>query len=981
MTTPDSRLGLTAVVFGDGPRKQPLAGRTVRSARQAGCSIHDCGNGNLVELLDVLARAASPVWLLRAGTWLATRRPVTAPPASASGRPLCAVGWPVEALAAEITSAEGASPAARAEKVAEGLRRPSCDYDPAAWRELYVEFGGDLTKAVEVNRSLPPLLSVLVEPLLATAVANRLRDGARLDDALRDELSTDRYRLVRHAPLDVYYDDRLRVAQIVTSLQRGGAERVTIDLAHTLTSDGIHCPVITIGSPTRAPFPAPPGTCDLSKLPRDRATRVAEAIRIAHADGSDVVHTHLLDRADLAQISAAGLPVVATVHNTSSGWQAGQAELQAGECDLLAACARAVEDELRDARLPIPLRTVWNGIDATDIAREGRDSATRHGFRTAQGIGDDDLVLLTLANPRPQKRFPLLPAIVAALREQRQREGRLGEVRLLLAGEAAQIHPAARQTVEETNAAIARYGLQNAVTWLGAVDDVSAVLAAADVLISASAHEGLSLAYVEALSAGLPVVATDVGGTRELAGEGVPLRLVPVDASADEFAAAIALSVLPAGERRASKLPDFALARMAERYAWLYPRVIATNRRRRVPPPPGRGVWLITNNFSTGGAQSSARRLLTALARDGVSVRAAVLQEEANNLTLGLKSLIAAGIRVEVLPCAGTIDTAEATARLLDEIDADPPQSVLFWNVIPEYKVLLADGLLDIPVFDVSPGEMYFASLERYFARPRPGLPYRTSAEYGRRLRGVIVKYHAELATAAALLGAPVHVIPNGVPVGDRPNRPPANGHLVIGTAARISPQKRLEDLIEAVSLAHSRLPPYTLQIAGAAESGAESYAERLRDESRDLPVEWLGDVSDVGGFLSRLDLFAQISEPAGCPNASLEALAAGLPIVATDVGGAAEQVLDGITGRLAPRRNPAALADALVEVATNAALRTQLSDDAYTHAQRHFSLDRMVADYRRVCLGNMQNIPSVIRTENPWDCHAIRRDSLNSFG
>jgi glycosyltransferase involved in cell wall biosynthesis len=977
--------------------------------------MQDFTHRSQADLADMLTQARAPIWLLRAGAWLAATRAIVPPLPSATGMSLCAIGWPMEALANDDIETPAANESERAafgrqtEEVVgrpsqaasddrDGLGMPSYnvdeplgqfldDCDLAVWRSLYAEFGGDLSPAAKARFPFPPHLSALLEPPLTRAVGERLRDGANLDEAVNGELHTGRYRLVRYALLDVHYNDRLRVAQVVTSLQRGGAERVTLDLARALLRAGTHCRVITIGSPTRAPFPAPPGTCDLSRLPRDRATRVATAIKVARADGCDVVHAHLLDRADLAQISAAGLPVVATVHNTRPGWQAGQAELLAGECDLLAACAQAVESELQAASLPIPLRTVWNGIDAAEISRKGRDSNLRRRFRQDHGIGERDLVLLTLANPRPQKRFSLLPAIVAALQERLRRDGNDIKVLLLLAGEAAQVHPAAQQTIAETKAAIARHGLDKSVIWLGPVADVSGVLVAADLLISASLHEGLSLAYVEALSAGLPVVATDVGGTRELLGDAVPLRLVPVDAGCDDYAAAIAESIgkddrlltlqkksdggvgraVPTGAtgngghgpadilcaraRQGAKLADFVLDRMHERYAWLYPRVVATNRCRLRQSPPRRGLWLITNNFSTGGAQSSARRLLTALARNGVQMRSAVLQEDPANPTPGLKMLRESGIQVEVLPPAGTADTAAIAAQLLDLIDADPPQSVLFWNVIPEYKILLADGLLDIPVFDVSPGEMYFASLERYFTRPRPGLPYRTPTEYGRRLRGVIVKYHAELETAASLLGAPVHVIPNGVPIATRRCRPNPNGHLVIGTAARISPQKRLEDLIEAVSLAHSRLPTYTLQIAGAAESGAEPYAKQLRHAAQHLPVEWLGDVADVGEFLSSLDLFAQISEPAGCPNASLEALAAGLPIVATDVGGAAEQVVDGVTGRLIPRGDPAALADAIAELASNRALREQFAQSGHEHAQRRFSLERMVADYRRLCL------------------------------
>ena len=55
------------------------------------------------------------------------------------------------------------------------------------------------------------------------------------------------------------------------------------------------------------------------------------------------------------------------------------------------------------------------------------------------------------------------------------------------------------------------------------------------------------------------------------------------------------------------------------------------------------------------------------------------------------------------------------------------------------------------------PGEMYYTSFARYFARPRPGLPYRDLHEYGARLAGVIVKYAGEAPGAATRLGATGH--------------------------------------------------------------------------------------------------------------------------------------------------------------------------------------------------------------------------------
>jgi glycosyltransferase involved in cell wall biosynthesis len=338
-----------------------------------------------------------------------------------------------------------------------------------------------------------------------------------------------------------------------------------------------------------------------------------------------------------------------------------------------------------------------------------------------------------------------------------------------------------------------------------------------------------------------------------------------------------------------------------------------------------------------------------------------VLQEEPDSPTPGRQALMAAGVPVLALAPAGSLDAADNVACLLGHADDDPPAAVLLWNVLPEYRVLIADGLLDVPLFDVSPGAMSYNSLDRYFERPRPGLPYRNASEYGARLSGAIVKYQAEAARAARTLGCRVHVIPNGVPLNGKPRRLPGP-RLVIGTSARINPQKRLDLLIEAVRCAHPSLPPYVLRVAGGIERGCDDHAAELRQRAEGLSVEWLGALDDVTDFLCDLDLFVLVAEPAGCPNASLEAMAAGLPVVATDVGGMSEQVLEGETGRLVGREDAEGLAAALVEAARDPDRRSAWGEAGQRRVAERFSLERMVEHYRQVCLGDSQGGDSSFR-------------------
>ncbi len=185
------------------------------------------------------------------------------------------------------------------------------------------------------------------------------------------------------------------------------------------------------------------------------------------------------------------------------------------------------------------------------------------------------------------------------------------------------------------------------------------------------------------------------------------------------------------------------------------------------------------------------------------------------------------------MPPAGSIDAAENVARLLGHVDDDPPAAILFWNVIPEYRVLIADGLLDVPLFDVSPGVMSFDALDRYFERPRPGLPYRNAADYGARLSAAIVKYQAEAARAAVTLQCPVHVIPNGVPIDTTPRRPAGGpvGDRHIGTD---QPAKAARSAARCHPACPSvALPPYVLRVAGGVERGCDDHAAELAPAGR----------------------------------------------------------------------------------------------------------------------------------------------------
>ena len=153
----------------------------------------------------------------------------------------------------------------------------------------------------------------------------------------------------------------------------------------------------------------------------------------------------------------------------------------------------------------------------------------------------------------------------------------------------------------------------------------------------------------------------------------------------------------------------------------------------------------------------------------------------------------------------------------------------------------------------------------------------------------------------------PSHVVPLGIDLerfaAARPALERNGSRPLVGNVARLAPQKDHRTLIEAARL----VPEADFVVVGDGELRGEH--ERL---AAGLPVRFLGTRDDVPELLASFDVFAFPSRFEGLCLAVIEAQAAGVPVVATPVGGIRETVVDGETGLLVPTRDPGALAAAV---------------------------------------------------------------------
>ena len=178
---------------------------------------------------------------------------------------------------------------------------------------------------------------------------------------------------------------------------------------------------------------------------------------------------------------------------------------------------------------------------------------------------------------------------------------------------------------------------------------------------------------------------------------------------------------------------------------------------------------------------------------------------------------------------------------------------------------------------------------------------------------------------------------------------------VVFVCVARFAPQKAHEVLIRAHAQARKVAPVRLLLVGGDPFGDGVDLARQVAEAEgvlADGSCVFAGIRRDVPRLMAASDVFAMASRWEGLGLVFLEAMAAGLPVLSTDVSAIPEVVADGVTGRLVPPDDPGALAEAMVALAQDATTRSRMGAAGRQRVAGEFNLDRMVDETLAVYAG-----------------------------
>lgn len=348
-------------------------------------------------------------------------------------------------------------------------------------------------------------------------------------------------------------------------------------------------------------------------------------------------------------------------------------------------------------------------------------------------------------------------------------------------------------------------------------------------------------------------------------------------------------------------------------------------------------VGLVIGQLSYGGAESQAYELARGLvARHEVCVYCLSASSEPYGTRLA-----DAGIAVRRMVSRGPLDLTRVV-RLVGWLRRD--------RIDVAHAFLFNASAYTYLATRFTPGTRFVASARN--CKPEPSRVRRTVMRRAFRAADTVICNSRQVATFAeqhyAAQKDRIRVVYNGVDAARFASARRPHSGLRVGTIGRIEAQKNLEMFLRAAREVATTFPDATFEIAGTG-----SLLDKVTATARELGlaerVRFVGPVADVPAFLAGLDQFWLTSDWEGTPNVVLEAMAAGVPVIATAVGGTPEIVESERTGVLVAAGDAASLVAAACRLMQDRRAADEMAERARVEVRERFSIAAMVEATERV--------------------------------
>ena len=737
---------------------------------------------------------------------------------------------------------------------------------------------------------------------------------------------------------------------MINSLETGGTERQFVEVARSLKSSGsavdLGC-LLKKGSFLDGA--GLEGVAELHQFGVRRSLYGPHSIRsrwqlMRHLQKSGFAVAHAFDfYANLMLIPAAKLarvPVVIGSHRqlgdllTPAKFKAQLAVFR--WCDRVVCNSQAAADRLLQAGLPAhKLAVIGNGLPSETFAK------TAPALERREGILRVGMIARMNAVYKNQGGFLRAAARLAE---------KFPSVEFLLIGDGPMRPELERQA--------AGLGLQSRVRFLGGRRDIPAILASLDVSVVPSISESLSNVMLESMAAGVPVVATAVGGNVELGGDGRALLVSPND----EEALAGGLERMLGDEElrremsyraRRFALENFSVERIREQYCELYSDVLAGRRQRsgarrhspRAPITRSRlRVAFVAPSLRYVGGQSVQADLLMRNWKDDPDVEVSFLPVDPS-FPYGLR-------------WAQRVPFLRTMVR-------EPLYALSLWKKLKDIDVA--------HIFSASYSSFLLAPLPAWLITRRQGkttlINYhsgecRDHLERSSTARRVLKKTDQLVVPSGYLVdvlgefGLSARAIPNIVDLTQLSfrRRQPLRPHLVCTRG--FHPYYCVDVVVRAFVDVQRTFPDAQLDLVGGGSLEAE--IRNLVSDMKLAGVNFKGVVAhhEIGRFYDQADIFINASRVDNMPISVLEAFAAGTPVVSTEPEAMHYLVEHGRTGLLSPMGDASALARNVIRVLQDSELADWLVANAHQELQRYcwpVVREQWLKVYRALAAGEMK--------------------------